>query len=490
MTQLYRQTTWSDIQKLSAPRLNLEFDTIVNTWNAHNSATSSWDQLSVSGNATITGNATTTGTAEFDSTSTFYNSSLYGNTPVTGASATATTGGTLGAGTYYYKIYPVFTSKTGSPSNEFTVVIGGANNATSLSWTAVTGATKYRVSRGTSQGSQNGYYETTSTSYTDTNASFTSAGNAYTQASSQWLEVAGNIVMPASSGGIFFRDYVDNSLQSVLQATSAGEMQFSAPANGSSAAVYRFFDASNGGLFSIERVSTRTEIATYASGGGLGDLDITYGTNLNIRPGNSTKQTFTSSGLAMGSTKVTGLSAATTNGDAIRYEQLFGGDVTLTGNLIFNPTTKGIKGTTTNDDASTGDVGEYLSSSVASGSAVTLTNVTTANITSKTLTAGDWDVDFSVGFTNNATLNWIDFGTSTTSATMPSGSNEALPGGDGNYFLERAGSFATSTANCDFSGQSQRISLASSTTIYLVVKASVASGTAKAFGFIGARRIR
>src|SRR5262245_50475602 len=51
-----------------------------------------------------------------------------------------------------------------------------------------------------------------------------------------------------------------------------------------------------------------------------------------------------------------------------------------------------LTGTTTNDNAATGKIGEYLESEILIGSHVQLTNATAANITSLSLTAGDWNV--------------------------------------------------------------------------------------------------
>ena len=52
----------------------------------------------------------------------------------------------------------------------------------------------------------------------------------------------------------------------------------------------------------------------------------------------------------------------------------------------------GLAGVTTNSNAAAGIVGEYISSSIASGSAVSLTTGVSANVTSISLTAGDWEV--------------------------------------------------------------------------------------------------
>ena len=84
-----------------------------------------------------------------------------------------------------------------------------------------------------------------------------------------------------------------------------------------------------------------------------------------------------------------------------------------------------LPGTSTNDNASTGNVGEYQESSIASGSQIQLTTVTAANITNLSLTAGDWDCSGKVNFSGSGTTVTTDFydWVSTTSATLPTEPN-------------------------------------------------------------------
>ena len=157
------------------------------------------------------------------------------------------------------------------------------------------------------------------------------------------------------------------------------------------------------------------------------------------------------------------------------------GDITSLTNTTGIP----LHGTNTNDDASAGYVGEYISSSISSGSAVSLTTATPANITSISLTAGDWDVMGLVCFTGNAATTvsakngWI----SSTSATVPTPPNsgsfwsDQLPLGAGNTV------WRMSVGNI-------RFSLSGTTTVYLSCQATFAVNTYSAFGFIGARRVR
>lgn len=139
-----------------------------------------------------------------------------------------------------------------------------------------------------------------------------------------------------------------------------------------------------------------------------------------------------------------------------------------------------IAGTSTNDNAQTGEIGEYKSSVIASGSAVSLTNNIAANITTLSLTAGDWDVwgtaDFSISSGASSLAGWVN----TASASQPGSPNGATAALTTSIGAGTTG-FATGIA---------RVSVASTTTVYLSAIASFSAGTAGAFGFLGARRVR
>lgn len=142
-----------------------------------------------------------------------------------------------------------------------------------------------------------------------------------------------------------------------------------------------------------------------------------------------------------------------------------------------------IPGTATNDNASAGNVGEYVSSAVAQGSAVSLTTNIAANITSISLTAGDWDVEGVIFFNPNvATVTTVlAGGVSATSATLPTPGAEGYAQWVGNL----TGASVPSLTAC-----SKRISLASPATIYLVAFATFTANTNAAYGTIRARRVR
>ena len=151
--------------------------------------------------------------------------------------------------------------------------------------------------------------------------------------------------------------------------------------------------------------------------------------------------------------------------------------------------TNGLVGTTTNNNANAGSVGEVVSSSVAVGSAVALTTASGAftgkTITSISLTAGDWDVFGVVGINNAATTNFTASagGINTVADTLNSAYEEET------RFAYGAAGFVPNNV-FSFAFPTTRVSIASTTTYYLIGYASFSISTATAFGRITARRMR
>lgn len=137
-------------------------------------------------------------------------------------------------------------------------------------------------------------------------------------------------------------------------------------------------------------------------------------------------------------------------------------------------------GTATNDAAAAGEEGEY---STNSASAVSLSTGTNADVTSVSLTAGDWDVAGFMQFNPAGTtvLSAIQCAINTTSATFPS-----VPG-EGRFLLQ--GPLGTGLSQYVNTGV-KRISISSTTTVYLVGLANFTTSTCTAHGFIRARRVR
>ncbi|SRR6266404_3217161 len=143
-----------------------------------------------------------------------------------------------------------------------------------------------------------------------------------------------------------------------------------------------------------------------------------------------------------------------------------------------------VKGTTTNDNAAAGDVGESFGPSVASGSPVALTTATPANLTSQSLTAGDWDVTCEANFTTAASTSITSLITSisTTSATL-----NQTPFNIG-YWTGAAN--VPGVANISAPFPRNRISLNSTTTVFCVVQSTFTVSTLGAWGGLYARRPR
>lgn len=152
--------------------------------------------------------------------------------------------------------------------------------------------------------------------------------------------------------------------------------------------------------------------------------------------------------------------------------------------LLTVSSTAGIAGTTLADSANAGSVGEYVTSTVLLGSAVALTTGVAINVTSISLTAGDWNVWGTVAFApaNTTTVSAISGSISTTTGTMAT-----VPGGGSSFAL--AATLTTGAAQSHPVGMT-RISVAATTTVFLVAQSSFAVSTNAAYGIINARRIR
>lgn len=141
------------------------------------------------------------------------------------------------------------------------------------------------------------------------------------------------------------------------------------------------------------------------------------------------------------------------------------------------------KGTPTNNNASTGSIGEYIFSNIPPGSSISLSNGVTSNITFISLQAGDYDVWGTVGFSPGAsTTQTSNVGAiSLISATLPTAPN------NGAYATQAGVAVGIATT---FAVGMMRISIATSTAAYLGVNSSFGTSTQAAYGFIGARRVR
>lgn len=135
--------------------------------------------------------------------------------------------------------------------------------------------------------------------------------------------------------------------------------------------------------------------------------------------------------------------------------------------------------------ASAGNVGEVISSAVAVGSAVALTTATPANVTSISLTPGDWDVTGNVNLTAASATTAAGAlqagGISITSATLPT---------DGSEVQELSVALTTTSFKTSIPVSRKVINVNAVTTVYLVAEATFTAGTIGAYGVLTARRVR
>lgn len=143
-----------------------------------------------------------------------------------------------------------------------------------------------------------------------------------------------------------------------------------------------------------------------------------------------------------------------------------------------------IPGTATNDAASAGNIGEYLSTSLASGSAITISTGSATTVVSLPLSAGDWDVWGQAAF-KVATITVVTqmiAGVNSTTA-QPAATTGALA---------QLGLGAGLTGGTDsmITAGPARIAMAASGTAFLMGTLAFATSTASVYGTLQARRRR
>jgi hypothetical protein len=138
-----------------------------------------------------------------------------------------------------------------------------------------------------------------------------------------------------------------------------------------------------------------------------------------------------------------------------------------------------IQGIRAGNAPAAGFLGEQIRSFVASGSAISLSTTVAANITSISLTPGIWDVSSIVNSVAQATTctAYISSISTTSATTGTNGDNRA------------DGQPPSATLATSVSIPSYRLTLAATTTVYLVAQANFSAGTVTVFGRISATRV-
>ena len=152
-------------------------------------------------------------------------------------------------------------------------------------------------------------------------------------------------------------------------------------------------------------------------------------------------------------------------------------------------TTPGIVGVTDAGNATTGHVGEYLETILLVGSAVSLTSLAAANVTSLALTAGDWDIWGTVWYDAAGTTVASSFAgaINTVSATFPT-----VPAAGTSYQCWYFSPIAQASAGVEAGVvvSPARVTISGTTTYYLIARSGFGTSTLTAYGKICARRVR
>jgi hypothetical protein len=151
----------------------------------------------------------------------------------------------------------------------------------------------------------------------------------------------------------------------------------------------------------------------------------------------------------------------------------------------FGPGGWDLKGTTTNDSAATGDIGEYMSDTQSAA-----TNVPNATAQfgdtdcQLSITAGDWDLTGTVTYTLNGSTptQFFKAGISSTSGNSGSGMSE------GHNLV--SGPNPASGINPTLTIPSYRVSVSGTTTYYLKTYSQYSAGTPQYYCSLTARRVR
>lgn len=228
--------------------------------------------------------------------------------------------------------------------------------------------------------------------------------------------------------------------------------------------------------------ATGIKVTASAAAGGVAVAAISSGTNENMTINAKGSGTIAIAGSSTGNVSI---------GRALVYGGVtLNNAVTGTGNMVLSTspsiTTPNLIGTTAANNANAGSVGEYIESNTAAPGIASGATGVSKNLTSITLSAGDWDVQGTIGWVpaNTTTLTThaasISLVTDTADVTFGRNNLVTLP------------TAVTGVGNTTSSNvvMTCRFNVSVSTTVFLVGTASFATSTLTMYGNLRARRVR
>lgn len=194
-------------------------------------------------------------------------------------------------------------------------------------------------------------------------------------------------------------------------------------------------------------------------------------------------------GQVFGAPQVSSKSPLTTNQMWLGVGGIATDSTAATVNTALGVTTNGtavvgqLPGTTTNDSAAAGKVGELISSTITFANKISLTSGVVVNLTSISLTAGDWDV---------ASVTYHPVGATTVITSIDSSISATTAAIDftAGSFNEIGPPITAGWISITLPISPKQISLSGTTTIFLVVASTFTTSTMQAWGTIRARRVR
>jgi hypothetical protein len=284
----------------------------------------------------------------------------------------------------------------------------------------------------------------------------------------------------SSTGGLFFNYcYLNNTgISTTASSNSSGVVYFTySVMTGACSTSSTGIISSSYCIFNIGGVSNTTAITTAGTGiTGLTNCQVFTGSASAISIGSGT--TVFLYNVIVTSTATNAITGAgTCNFTGIQYAQ---------GSTYLNNTTTQaggtIQGIRAGNAPSAGYLGEQIRSFVATGSAISLSTSTAANITSINLTAGVWDISCNVKFVPASTtsVTALQWGISPSTAAID------ILGDDCG-----AVAYTTAVVGQGYANTipSYRVTLSSTTTYYLVALATFTVSTVTAYGRISATRV-